>query len=83
MGYISDLSLSFNSTIHILRDVNSGWLLRYIHINGASLFFILIYLHISRGLFYRSPLNKIIVWMRGILILLILIATAFLGYVLP
>lgn len=80
--FTPEASIAFESTIHIRRDVNSGWLLRFIHINGASLFFIFIYIHISRGLLFSSFLKKE-TWIRGTIILLILIATAFLGYVLP
>jgi len=77
-----DVNLSFDRIIHIIRDVNYGWLLRVIHANGASIFFILIYIHIGRGIYYGSyRFNK--VWLRGVRILLLSIATAFLGYVLP
>jgi len=80
--YDSRINLSFYSVIHIIRDVNYGWLIRIIHINGASLFFILIFTHISRGILFTS--YKIIqTWYSGTRIILILIATAFLGYVLP
>jgi ubiquinol-cytochrome c reductase cytochrome b subunit len=74
--------LAFNSVIHISQDVFYGWILRNIHANGASLFFICLYLHISRGIYYYSfHLNE--VWNIGVVILLILIATGFIGYVLP
>jgi len=80
--YTPRISLAFNSIIHITQDVFYGWLLRNIHANGASLFFICLYLHISRGIYYYSyNLNE--VWNIGILILLLVIATAFIGYVLP
>nr|ACI95023.1 cytochrome b [Sivaloka damnosus] len=82
MHYSSHTSTAFNSIIHIMRDVNYGWTMRNFHANGASLFFIFIYLHIGRGLFYGSyTLKK--TWMSGTMILLILMGTAFMGYVLP
>lgn len=80
--YSRDIEFAFDSVSHIIRDVNYGWLLRIFHANGARIFFIRIYLHISRGLYYRSYSNTH-VWIRGTTILFILIATAFLGYVLP
>ncbi len=82
MHYSSDVEFAFNSVSHIIRDVNYGWLLRIFHANGARIFFICIYLHISRGLYYGSY-SQTHVWIRGTSILFILIATAFLGYVLP
>nr|YP_010990576.1 cytochrome b [Kodaianella bicinctifrons]WOW98890.1 cytochrome b [Kodaianella bicinctifrons] len=82
MHYSSHTSTAFNSIIHITRDVNYGWMMRNMHANGASLFFILIYLHTGRGLYYGSyKLKK--TWISGSMILMILMATAFLGYVLP
>jgi len=80
--YTPRTDIAFSSVIHIIRDVNSGWLIRSIHINGASLFFILIYAHIARGIMFSSFKSKS-VWITGTFIFLILIATAFLGYVLP
>lgn len=80
--FTANTDLAFNSVIHICRDVNYGWLLRTIHANGASLFFICIYLHVGRGIYYRSYYYHI-TWTIGVLILFIVIATAFLGYVLP
>jgi ubiquinol-cytochrome c reductase cytochrome b subunit len=80
--YSRDTSLAFNSVSHIIRDVNYGWALRIFHANGARIFFICLYLHISRGLYYASYSQRH-VWMRGVTILFLLIATAFLGYVLP
>lgn len=74
--------LSFDSIIHIMRDVNFGWLLRVIHANGARIFFLLIYIHVGRGLYYGSYRFRR-TWLRGTTILLLSIATAFLGYVLP
>jgi len=80
--YISSVSIAFNSVIYIIREVNLGWLFRIIHANGARLFFVACYLHIGRGLYYRSyQLNQ--TWIRGTIIYLLLIATGFLGYVLP
>lgn len=80
--YTADISIAFNRIAHICRDVNYGWLLRTIHANGASFFFICIYLHIGRGIYYNSYLYHI-TWSIGVLILFIVIATAFIGYVLP
>nr|AZZ89113.1 cytochrome b [Magadhaideus sp. n. SX-2018] len=82
MHYTPNITNAFNSIIHIVRDVNYGWMMRNSHANGASLFFILIYLHVGRGLYYGSYKLKM-TWISGTLILLILMATAFLGYVLP
>nr|YP_009441745.1 cytochrome b [Silvanus bidentatus]AOY39290.1 cytochrome b [Silvanus bidentatus] len=82
MHYTPNIEMAFNSVIHICRDVNNGWLIRTLHANGASFFFICIYLHIGRGMFYGSY-NLIHTWMIGVLILFIVMATAFLGYVLP
>nr|QNP10121.1 cytochrome b [Ochthebius colveranus] len=82
MHYTADINLAFNSVIHICRDVNYGWLIRTLHANGASFFFICIYLHIGRGLYYGSY-NLIMTWIMGVVILFIVMATAFLGYVLP
>lgn len=80
--YTANVEIAFNRVTHICRDVNYGWLLRTLHANGASFFFICIYLHIGRGIYYRSY-NFTITWIIGVLILFIVIATAFLGYVLP
>jgi len=80
--YTSEITEAFNSVNQITRNVNIGWLIRLTHANGASLFFILIYLHIGRGLYYISFYNYY-TWIRGIIILLVLMGTAFLGYVLP
>nr|YP_010026550.1 cytochrome b [Calotes mystaceus]QOQ85772.1 cytochrome b [Calotes mystaceus] len=82
MHYTTGTLSAFNSIIHITRDVNFGWLLQNIHANGASAFFILIYLHIARGLFYGSYLYKK-TWFVGIVLLLMTMTTAFMGYVLP
>lgn len=80
--YSCDVTLAFESVRHIVRDVNFGWGLRSLHSNGARIFFIFIYLHVSRGLYYGSYHFKQ-TWIIGTLILLLVIATAFLGYVLP
>lgn len=80
--YTSDIDTAFSSVTHICRNVNYGWLIRSIHANGASFFFICIYIHIARGLYYGSYLNKK-TWNVGVVILLLVIATAFVGYVLP
>ncbi|MFV0473868.1 MAG: cytochrome b [Pikeienuella sp.] len=84
MHYTPDTTLAFASVEHIMRDVNGGWLLRYMHANGASMFFIAVYLHIFRGLYYGSyKAPREITWIIGILIYLAMMATAFMGYVLP
>nr|YP_009466964.1 cytochrome b [Diphylla ecaudata]AOS49755.1 cytochrome b [Diphylla ecaudata] len=82
MHYTSDTTTAFNSVAHICRDVNYGWLIRYIHANGASMFFICLYLHVGRGLYYGSYLFSE-TWNVGILLLFTIMATAFMGYVLP
>jgi len=80
--YINDISLAFNSIIHIIRDVNSGWAIQALHANGASIFFICIYLHIGRGIYYSSFFLQE-TWNVGIIIIFLVIGTAFIGYVLP
>lgn len=82
MHYCSDVSLAFNSVVHICRDVNYGFLLKYAHANGASLFFLCVYIHIARGLYYGSYLKSHL-WFSGIVIFMIMMLTAFIGYVLP
>nr|YP_009110261.1 cytochrome b [Megaleporinus piavussu]YP_009380072.1 cytochrome b [Megaleporinus obtusidens]AIW82275.1 cytochrome b [Megaleporinus piavussu]ARS00860.1 cytochrome b [Megaleporinus obtusidens] len=82
MHYTSDISTAFSSVAHICRDVNYGWLIRNMHANGASFFFICIYLHIGRGLYYGSYLYKE-TWNIGVILLLLVMMTAFVGYVLP
>uniref|UniRef100_A0AAU7YU24 Cytochrome b n=1 Tax=Hepialus lagii (nomen nudum) TaxID=3140519 RepID=A0AAU7YU24_9NEOP len=82
MHYSANIELAFYSINHICRDVNYGWLIRTLHANGASFFFICIYIHIGRGIYYESFLYKY-TWMIGVLILFLLMATAFMGYVLP
>ena len=84
MHYVPHETLAFTSVEHIMRDVNYGWLLRYAHANGASMFFVVVYVHIFRGLYfgsYTSP--RELLWWLGIIILLLMMATAFMGYVLP
>lgn len=84
MHYVPHVDMAFASVEHIMRDVNYGWLLRYVHANGASMFFVVIYIHIARGLYYgsymypRSPL-----WVSGVVIFILMMATGFIGYVLP
>ena len=80
--YCPNVNLAFDRVIHICRDINYGWLIRTIHANGASFFFINLYLHIGRGIYYRSY-KLTHTWLIGVIILFITIATAFLGYVLP
>nr|YP_010518636.1 cytochrome b [Neohirasea stephanus]UXO94160.1 cytochrome b [Neohirasea stephanus] len=82
MHYAPNIEIAFNSLNHICRDVNYGWMMRTIHANGASMFFICIYLHVGRGLYYGSY-KYIETWMTGVVILLLVMMTAFLGYVLP
>nr|WMM65165.1 cytochrome b [Microsynodontis christyi]WMM65169.1 cytochrome b [Microsynodontis christyi]WMM65170.1 cytochrome b [Microsynodontis christyi]WMM65172.1 cytochrome b [Microsynodontis christyi] len=82
MHYTSDISIAFSSVAHICRDVNYGWVIRNLHANGASFFFICIYLHIGRGLYYGSYLYKE-TWNIGVVLLLLVMMTAFVGYVLP
>nr|AVJ52643.1 cytochrome b [Tetrarthria variegata] len=82
MHYTANIELAFNSVVHICRDVNNGWLLRYTHANGASLFFICLYLHVGRGMYYGSY-KLMMTWNTGVLLLFLTMGTAFLGYVLP
>src|SRR5579871_1321057 len=84
MHYTPEASKAFESVEHIMRDVNYGWLLRYLHANGASMFFLAAYIHIFRGLYYgsyKSP--REVLWIIGVLIFLTMMATAFMGYSLP
>jgi ubiquinol-cytochrome c reductase cytochrome b subunit len=84
MHYTPHIDLAFNSVEHIMRDVNNGWLIRYLHANGASMFFIVIYSHIFRGLYFGSymyPRGRL--WASGVIIFLLMMATGFMGYVLP
>uniref|UniRef100_D1G4K2 Cytochrome b n=1 Tax=Tursiops truncatus TaxID=9739 RepID=D1G4K2_TURTR len=82
MHYTPDTSTAFSSVAHICRDVNYGWFIRYLHANGASMFFICLYAHIGRGLYYGSYMFQE-TWNIGVLLLLTVMATAFVGYVLP
>ncbi|MEZ5866226.1 MAG: cytochrome b N-terminal domain-containing protein [Geminicoccaceae bacterium] len=84
MHYTPHTAMAFDSVEHIMRDVNFGWLLRYAHANGASMFFIVVYIHMFRGLYYGSyKAPRELLWMLGVVILLLMMATAFMGYVLP
>ena len=84
MHYTPHADMAFDSVERIMRDVNYGWLLRYMHANGASFFFIVVYLHIARGLYYGSyKAPREVLWWLGLVILLLMMATAFMGYVLP
>jgi ubiquinol-cytochrome c reductase cytochrome b/c1 subunit len=84
MNYTPNSAMAFDSVERIMRDVNFGWLLRYVHANGASMFFIVTYIHIFRGLYYGSyKAPRELLWMIGVVILLLMMATAFMGYVLP
>nr|ALO76743.1 cytochrome b [Strongylium suspicax] len=82
MHYCPNIEMAFNSVTHISRDVNQGWLIRTLHANGASFFFICIYMHVGRGMYYSSY-NLVHTWMIGVTLLFLVMATAFLGYVLP
>ena len=84
MHYRADATIAFSSVEHIMRDVNGGWFFRYAHANGASAFFVVVYIHIFRGLYYGSykPPREM-VWLLGIVVFLLMMATAFMGYVLP
>ena len=84
MQYTPHVDHAFASVERVVRDVNYGWLLRYIHMNGASFFFIVVYIHMFRGLYYGSyKAPRELLWMLGVIILLCMMATAFMGYVLP
>jgi quinol-cytochrome oxidoreductase complex cytochrome b subunit len=84
MHYVANADLAFNSVEHIMRDVNYGWMIRYIHANGASMFFLAVYVHIGRGLYYGSyKAPREVLWLLGCVIYLLMMATAFMGYVLP
>ena len=84
MHYTAHVDHAFQSVERIMRDVNYGWLVRYIHANGASFFFIVVYIHIFRGLYYGSyKAPRELLWMLGVVILILMMATAFMGYVLP
>lgn len=84
MHYTPNVDFAFNSVEHIMRDVNNGWIIRYTHANVASFFFIFVYMHIGRGLYYSSYKSpRVLVWSIGVIILILMMAIAFLGYVLP
>jgi len=84
MHYASNAGIAFDSIEHIMRDVNWGWLMRYVHANGAAAFFVVIYIHIFRGFYYGSyKAPREMVWLLGVVIFLLMMATAFMGYVLP
>jgi ubiquinol-cytochrome c reductase cytochrome b subunit len=84
MHYQAHVDFAFNSVEHIMRDVNSGYILRYVHANVASFFFIFVYMHVARGLYYSSYKSpRVLVWSIGVIILVLMMAIAFLGYVLP
>ena len=84
MHYVAHTDHAFESIEHIMRDVNYGWLLRYVHANGASMFFLAVYIHIFRGVFYGSyKAPREVIWIIGVIIYLLMMATAFMGYVLP
>ena len=84
MHYTPHVDLAFTSVEHIMRDVNNGWLIRYAHANGASMFFIVVYCHIFRGLYYGSYMHpRQLLWCSGVIIFILMMATAFMGYVLP
>ncbi|MDJ1159318.1 cytochrome b/b6 [Chelatococcus sp. SYSU_G07232] len=84
MHYTPHATMAFSSVEHIMRDVNYGWLLRYLHANGASMFFIAVYIHMFRGMYYGSyKAPREVLWILGVIIFLLMMATAFMGYVLP
>lgn len=84
MHYTPNIELAFGSVEHIMRDVNNGWLIRYMHANGASMFFIVVYCHIFRGLYYGSYMHpRQLLWCSGVVIFILMMGTAFMGYVLP
>ncbi len=84
MHYVPEASMAFASVEFIMRDVNYGWLLRYVHMNGASMFFIAVYIHMFRGMYYGSYKEpREVLWILGVVLFLLMMATAFMGYVLP
>ena len=84
MNYTPHTDMAFDSVERIMRDVNYGWLLRYIHSNGAAFFFIIVYIHILRGMYYGSyKYPRELNWILGVFIYLLMMATSFMGYVLP
>ena len=84
MHYVAHADLAFESVEHIMRDVNYGWLIRYIHANGSSMFFLAVYIHIFRSLYYGSHKSpREVIWIIGMIIYFLMMMTAFMGYVLP
>src|ERR1041384_1949007 len=84
MHYTPHADMAFNSVEHIMRDVNYGWLLRYLHSNGASMFFVAVYIHMARGMYYGSYKEpREVLWILGVILYLLMMATGFLGYTLP
>jgi ubiquinol-cytochrome c reductase cytochrome b/c1 subunit len=84
MHYTPHVDLAFNSVETIMRDVNYGWLLRYLHANGASFFFVAVYAHIVRGMYYGSYKDpREVLWILGVILFLLMVVTGFMGYVLP
>ena len=84
MHYTPEATMAFSSVEHIMRDVNYGWMLRYLHANGASMFFLAVYIHMFRGLYYGSyKAPREVLWILGVIIFLLMMATGFMGYVLP
>ena len=84
MHYTPHVDMAFNSVESIMRDVNYGWLLRYVHANGASMFFLAAYIHMFRGMYYGSYKEpREVLWILGVILLLLMIMTGFMGYVLP
>jgi len=84
MHYVPHIDLAFDSVEHILRDVHYGWLIKHLHANGASFFFVAVYIHMGRSLYFRSYLKpRSLVWVTGVIIFILMMATAFIGYVLP
>ena len=84
MYYTPHIDYAFLSIEFIMRNVNNGWIIRYLHANGASIFFIVVYCHILRGLYFGSYIQpRGLLWMSGVLLLILMMATAFIGYVLP
>ena len=84
MHYAANTAVAFDSVEHIMRDVNYGWLIRYVHANGASMFFIAVYIHMFRGLYYGSyKAPREVLWILGVILYLLMMATGFLGYTLP
>lgn len=83
MQYASDTQVAFDAVESLMRNVNNGWWLRYMHANGASMFFAIVFVHVARGLFFKSYLHNPALWISGVVLLLLMMGTAFIGYVLP